>query len=319
LAVDPDYSLVNLTTTDTLLARLPLQDGRAVSPVVDGFVFTLHNDTTAVVDEAASGWVNGAPPYLLFAGIDSSLLGRFVPYPADFELSFHSGIADTSQALLFGQKAIPVNFTIYNATEGRPMDFLFRDQNGDGLFTPGDYITLVIGTALGEPLPTPRSKFKTAWSFYYDPQTAPDAEPPSPGDMFRLTTHKPFRNGERFDFTVRNAAVDSEAARNELDKITVVPNPYTAAASWEPRSTFGFGRGERRIYFNSLPQKCTIRIYTVRGYLVDTIEHDSVADNGSAAWDLVSKDGMDISYGIYLYHVDAPGIGEHMGKFAVIK
>jgi hypothetical protein len=36
-------------------------------------------------------------------------------------------------------------------------------------------------------------------------------------------------------------------------------------------------------------------------------------------WDLVSKDGMDIAYGIYVFHVDAPGIGEKIGKFAVIK
>jgi len=28
---------------------------------------------------------------------------------------------------------------------------------------------------------------------------------------------------------------------------------------------------------------------------------------------------MDIAYGIYLYHVDAPGVGEHIDKFAVIK
>ena len=27
----------------------------------------------------------------------------------------------------------------------------------------------------------------------------------------------------------------------------------------------------------------------------------------------------DISYGIYIYHVDAPGVGEKIGKFAIIK
>ncbi len=57
----------------------------------------------------------------------------------------------------------------------------------------------------------------------------------------------------------------------------------------------------------------------MRGYLVDTIEHDSIAENGSEAWDMLSKDGMEIAYGVYVYHVDAPGIGTHIGKFAVIK
>ena len=26
-----------------------------------------------------------------------------------------------------------------------------------------------------------------------------------------------------------------------------------------------------------------------------------------------------VAYGIYLYHVDAPGVGQHVGRFAVIK
>ena len=68
-----------------------------------------------------------------------------------------------------------------------------------------------------------------------------------------------------------------------------------------------------------LPNKCTIRIYTISGKLVDTIEHDSVISDGQESWDLVSKDGMDIAYGIYVYHVDAPGIGEKIDRFAVIK
>jgi hypothetical protein len=34
---------------------------------------------------------------------------------------------------------------------------------------------------------------------------------------------------------------------------------------------------------------------------------------------LVSKDGMNIAYGVYVYHIDAPEIGTQIGKFAVIK
>ena len=55
------------------------------------------------------------------------------------------------------------------------------------------------------------------------------------------------------------------------------------------------------------------------GYLVDTIQHQSGFESGAATWDLLSKDGLEIAYGIYLYHIDAPGIGETTGKFAVIK
>jgi len=198
------------------------------------------------------------------------------------------------------------------------MQFLLTDKDKDNEFSPGDMITIVLGQKLGEPLPTPKSKFKTAWAILYD---AGGAELPryQVGDVFRFTTTKPFRNGEKAGFTVRGALVNNQQAKNELDRITVVPNPYTAASSWESKSPFNFGRGERRIYFNNLPQKCTIRIYTVRGFLVDTIEHYDIAENGAESWDLLSKDGMEIAYGVYVYHVDAPNIGVHIGKFAVIK
>jgi hypothetical protein len=137
--------------------------------------------------------------------------------------------------------------------------------------------------------------------------------------VYRIATTKPFRSGDKFRFSVRGESFSKERAASALDSIAVVPNPYVVTASWEPKSPFRFGRGERRIYFINLPPKCTIRIYTVRGYLVDTIEHDAPLENGAEPWDLVSKDGMDIAYGVYIYQVEAPGIGTHIGRFAVIK
>ncbi len=53
--------------------------------------------------------------------------------------------------------------------------------------------------------------------------------------------------------------------------------------------------------------------------LVNTIEHHGNIDDGEEPWDLVSKDGMAISFGVYVYHIEAPGIGEKIDRFAVIK
>jgi len=55
------------------------------------------------------------------------------------------------------------------------------------------------------------------------------------------------------------------------------------------------------------------------GKLVDKIEHNSSLADGQESWDLVSRDGMDIAFGVYVYYVDAPGIGQKIGKFAIIK
>jgi hypothetical protein len=136
--------------------------------------------------------------------------------------------------------------------------------------------------------------------------------------VFRVVTTKPFRSGEYFSFTTVAPRFDPSKATQDLNKIAVVPNPYVGAASWEPAST-SVGRGERRVFFIHLPQTCKIRIYTISGHLVQTLEHNGTFADGQEAWNLTSRDGMDIAYGIYVYHVDAPGIGTKIDRFAILK
>jgi hypothetical protein len=90
------------------------------------------------------------------------------------------------------------------------------------------------------------------------------------------------------------------------------------SADWEYTNP-ATGQRETELQFIHLPQHCTIRIYTLSGYLVDEINHDKSVDDGSEPWDLKSKEGRDVAYGIYIYHVHAPGVGERIGKFAVIR
>ena len=76
-------------------------------------------------------------------------------------------------------------------------------------------------------------------------------------------------------------------------------------------------RGEPKLQFRNLPPQCTIRIYTMIGELVDTI----VKNDGTsyADWRLLSYEGQRLAYGVYLYHVEVPGVGEKIGRFALIK
>ena len=113
--------------------------------------------------------------------------------------------------------------------------------------------------------------------------------------------------------------MDNQLATDELDDIVVVPNPYVVTARWEPKHIYVSGRGPRKLDFINLPQVCTIKIFTMAGYLVDVIEHSSAYEYGTYSWDMLSKDGLEIAYGLYIYHVDAPNVGEKIGKFAVIK
>lgn len=56
----------------------------------------------------------------------------------------------------------------------------------------------------------------------------------------------------------------------------------------------------------------------MRGELVRTLEHDGSYD-GFVAWDLRTKDNLDVAPGLYIYHVDGGETGKSIGKFAIIK
>ena len=104
-----------------------------------------------------------------------------------------------------------------------------------------------------------------------------------------------------------------------MDKIKVVPNPYFAASAFEGQNTFNSGRGPREVQFRNLPSECTVRIYSISGELVRTIQHSSSLASGTGKWDLLTKDNLSAAYGMYVYHIDAPGIGEKIGKLAIVK
>jgi hypothetical protein len=99
----------------------------------------------------------------------------------------------------------------------------------------------------------------------------------------------------------------NEAAVNALALINVVPNPYYAYSAYETNQI------ENRVKFTNLPEKCTIRIYTVSGILIRKLTKDSPIT--SLDWDLKNQAGIPIASGLYIVHVDVPGVGEKILKF----
>ncbi len=142
---------------------------------------------------------------------------------------------------------------------------------------------------------------------------------PKPGDQFIIKSRKPFSAHDVLTFTAFGGDIDVTAPASLLKNIAVVPNPYVVTASWEPQHLYDSGRGIRKIDFIHLPPECTINIYTISGKFINSLEHNSEIWDGAESWNLLSADGLEIAYGIYIYHVDAPGIGSHVNKFAVIK
>jgi hypothetical protein len=169
-------------------------------------------------------------------------------------------------------------------------------------------------------IPNVRQDSLVTWIVEYDALgSGVPVVPPRRGDVYRLRLERPLGQGDMFTFTTRGAGIDPAAAREGFKAVPyVVPNPYVEAASFEPARFNVTGRGERRMEFRGLPGSCTIRIYTVRGDLVQTLRHDGSLE-GFTAWNLRSKDNLEVAPGLYIFHVDAPGLGTHVGKFAIVK
>jgi len=102
---------------------------------------------------------------------------------------------------------------------------------------------------------------------------------------------------------------DAGLAKGELGKIRAVPNPYFA------HSTYELNRFNRVLKFTHLPAQCTIRLFDLAGDLVRTIDKN---DNTSeATWDLNTSHGLPVGSGVYIAHIDAPGVGTATVKLAV--
>ncbi|MEJ2634024.1 MAG: hypothetical protein P8184_01880 [Calditrichia bacterium] len=323
---NPSFRLIDYSTMDTLVGLTPLTAQVEQTPVLDGFSVEISNNPGVALDNQKSGWVKGKSNYIVEVGFDSRYVAAYqtrrVLYPADFEIHFmESGAGDMSFPATSFSKPQPSDIVVKNLTENIDhFQFIFRDNNKDSTFNAGDAIFVVCGDSSGKEA-TSFSNLRVGWSvsFIEDTTIAPeDQQAPQPGDVYAFSTLKPFRTGEYFQFDTKSPAFSRQKAESDLDNISVVPNPYVGAASWEPQ-TSSVGRGERRVYFIHLPAKCTIRIYTMSGQLVQTLNHNSTLSDGQEAWDLVSRDGMAIAYGVYVFHVDAPGIGKKIGRFAIIK
>jgi len=103
----------------------------------------------------------------------------------------------------------------------------------------------------------------------------------------------------------------SMPAAEKSDDVVVVPNPFILG---EGRSQPG---ETDRIQFINIPNPCTIRIYTVRGDHVATIEVPE-GQGAIASWDQVSDYSQYVESGIYIYHIESQS-GSKTGKFAIIR
>ncbi|MFC2084108.1 hypothetical protein ACFLS9_03545 [Bacteroidota bacterium] len=297
------------SSIDTILSVNVTEIGEGkFSPPFNGLAVSVVNDTSVTIIDSETGWAPGESNLQMIVTPDVSAPAKNVAWPSDYELKWYDDIVTETPFF-----KIPINFLAFNVTSGDTVEIEIFDNDGNKELTIGDEIVIIERVESGD--------FRLTWNINYLQPLGIGYQPiyPQGGDVFRISTTKQFRKGDYFSFSTKAANVDKQKAKDELEKIDVVPNPYVVQAVWEKRNLNQTGRGERKIDFIHLPAECSIRIYTVSGSLVKKLYKNGGPEDGSVSWNLVTEDGMNVAYGLYIYHVDAPGIGEHIGKFAIIK
>ena len=103
---------------------------------------------------------------------------------------------------------------------------------------------------------------------------------------------------------------DKTAGNKAMDMINVSPNPYYAYSGYEdPGNAL-----DNRVKIINTPKKCTVSIYTQNGFLVRRINKDDDAKT-YIEWNLRNDANVPVSSGVYLIHIEAPGIGERIIKW----
>jgi hypothetical protein len=123
-------------------------------------------------------------------------------------------------------------------------------------------------------------------------------------------------------------------ASQEDETVQVFPNPYRGEAVWD-----GTRDREKYIWFVNLPRKATIRIFTLAGDLVKTLEFDAgtytgadvqglktsserlvAMPGGICAWDLISNKDQAVATGLYVFSVENRETGKNqVGKLVIIR
>lgn len=115
----------------------------------------------------------------------------------------------------------------------------------------------------------------------------------------------------KYEFTITGLEQVSTNERDELesklDIINIVPNPYYAYSKYE------LTRLDNRVKFTNLPEECTIRIFNMTGQLIKTIKKSNTLTY--VDWSLVNEKNVPISSGLYIIHIEVPGVGEKILKW----
>ncbi|HWO57082.1 MAG TPA: hypothetical protein VNN55_05910 [bacterium] len=203
--------------------------------------------------------------------------------------------------------------TINNTADDRRVQFAVLDDDESGGWSMGDRI-YVIEREYVEPLPA-TAVYDFPADFHIGRIIINDLSgngPCAEGTIIRFTTNKPNAPEDLFEFVTHVPGDgDGTVIKNAVDNVYPVPNPYYNLTSLE------LDQFRRQIKFVNLPPALTtIRIFNLAGDCVRVLTKDNPG-SAELVWDVLTETGLPVASGMYIYHVEAEGIGTKIGKLAV--
>ncbi len=352
------FSLIDVTDSQTVINESTAFREGSTFPLFDdfgvplGFALIFQSEPLVAVNSTLTCWnrdeICSGPTEIFPTTLDPYIAAGFVKglrNPADYRIKIVGPGEGQSVGLQVRRTitlpARPTNVQVFRVTpDGTeiPVDYAFWDLTGDDFVSPtstdpasfsvdpqlGESDLIIINeTKVGDDGGDKIITWRIGLNF-----TVTNVRQPQAGDVADIVLRKPFLSTDEFEFTVSAPSAGKANPDSLLAQVTVVPNPYVATNRFEELNPFSSGRGPRVIKFIHLPPEAVVRIFTVGGRQVRELRlNEGVNDglspeallNGTLDWDLQSEDGLSVSYGVYLYHVDAPGLGETTGTFAIIK
>ncbi len=237
-----------------------------------------------------------------------------VKMPYDYEIRF----TNEGTASMPAQLKLPFEvWRIEQDSSYRARSLFFQDNprdpadkkgkltNGDIIKVMEDYVDYITGAK------------KTAFTFQFDVSIPEEAIDPVPGNVFKLVLSKPYSPKDKYQFETVAEKIDPK--KEQLKNIKVVPNPYIVRNTWERSGDYA------RLMFINLPERYVIRIYTLAGDHVRTIDSQTAAANnletgpGWVFWNLLTHNDQKVVPGVYIFQIEVPGVGNHIGKFAIVR
>jgi hypothetical protein len=337
------FTLFDVTSQETLLDQHEISDSSFDNiPVVHGFRLTILNSGSGT---KFMGWtkVNGDTcgfQWWRWVGEYSSMVSEpylygisdfriVVDYDANVPFTVEDGfgndhltfpmpirvydITDTSNAVEVSQYCRLLDYSFYDVFSPQVESLYFGPEGWDLVPGGAGYNPAPVGQVVGfyDQIGCWNGDENTATGVvYFGTQNGPDTlAPPSDGDEYTILTSKPLSDTVEYEFTVTPPSIDPDSI--SLTKVGVVPNPYIMHSKFESTPY------DRRLMFTNLPERCEIMIYNVAGEHINTIEHNN--DLGYDYWDLRTKFGVEVAYGMYVFVVRTEQGTKAKGKFVIIK